>query len=68
MRQDVLDGASDLVGGFIDIAEAVGFIDDHQIPSDGFDLFGLVPCELVGGDDDLLLLEGIVLALFYFLI
>ena len=46
-------GAGGLVVGLVDIAEAVCFVNDHEIPRHCSQVSGLRRCELIGADDDL---------------
>lgn len=57
-----LDGFADLVAGFVDVAEAVGLVDDDQVPLGlrQIRLFGAG--ELVGADDDPRMLERVQIA------
>lgn len=42
----------DHVGRLIYISETVSFVDDDEVPRSGHDIFGLVPGEMVGADDE----------------
>ncbi len=41
----------DDVGGFVNISEAVGFVDNDEIPRCGSNVIGLVSREMVGAND-----------------
>ena len=47
-----LERVGDDVGRLVDVAQAVRFVDDHEVPRGVRDIGGLVPRELVGADDD----------------
>src|SRR5690606_2170773 len=51
MRQCLLEGLGNDVAGFVDVAQAMRFIEDNQVPVDAHDIFSLGLCELVGTDD-----------------
>ena len=70
MRQRLLQRLGDDVAGLVDVSQAVGFVQHHQIPVDGLDVIGLGLGELVRADDGacralewitaVLLAEGVV--------
>lgn len=45
--QSIAQGTGDNIAGLINVTQAVGLIDHHQIPIDGFQLVGLDSCKLV---------------------
>jgi hypothetical protein len=49
----VLDVGGDLAGLFVDVTEAVGFVNDNEVPGFGSEFEGSVGGELVRADDDL---------------
>ena len=51
VHQRLLQCLGDDVAGLVDIAQAVGFVQNHQIPFDGLDVIGLGLGELVRADD-----------------
>ena len=54
------DVGGDFAGLFVDVAEAVGFVDDDEVPGVGAEFEGSVGGELVGADDDFAgLVEGV---------
>ena len=53
MGDGVGDGLGDFAGGFPDVAEAVGFIDDDEVPGDLFDVGGAGGGEVIGADGDM---------------
>ena len=59
MVQGIAQGAGDDVGLLVDVAQAVGLVDDDEVPADAGDVVRLVPCELVGAEQDLVGVEGI---------
>ena len=64
--QGSLEHVGDDIRGLVNVAQAVGFIDHHQIPRSPVDIGGLVAGELVRADDhDLIFrLEGAEVAHF----
>ncbi len=58
----LLDGVGDFVGGLIDVAEAVGFVDDDEVPAGLADVGLHFSGELIGANDDRVLMEGIEVA------
>ncbi len=61
--QGLLERIGDDVRRLVDVAEAVRFVNHHQIPRHGLDVAGLALGELVGANNDLGCLEGADLAL-----
>ena len=53
----------DDVGRLIYVSQAVGFVNDYQVPWDGTDVTRPAPGEMVGADDDLRDLKGAEMAL-----
>src|SRR5690606_17790321 len=51
MRQCLLEGLGNDVAGFVDVAQAMRFIEDNQVPVDALDIFSLGLRELVGTND-----------------
>jgi len=62
--QRLFQGVGDDAGGFVDVPQAVGLVDDHQVPRDRDDIVRFVAGEVVGADDEagLVGLEGIGVA------
>ena len=54
VAEGVAQGAGDLVVFLVDVAQPVGFVDDHQIPRHSRDFGGATPGELVRADHHLL--------------
>ena len=54
-----LDCVSDLVGGFVHVAEPMRFIDDHKIPRRLADVLALGRRELEGTENDSRLLKRV---------
>ena len=50
-RQRLLEGLGDDVAGFVDVAQAMRFVEDDQVPVDALDIVSLGLRELVGTDD-----------------
>jgi hypothetical protein len=48
----IADGGGDLAGFFVDVAEAVGFVDDDEVPGNVAELEGFGGGELVGANED----------------
>ena len=46
------DGGCDSAGRFVNVAEAVRFVDDDEVPGDALQYFGLGGGEVIGTDDD----------------
>lgn len=51
VRQRLFQRFGNDIAGFIDVAQAVGFVQHDQIPGDGLDVFGLGFGKLVRADD-----------------
>lgn len=58
VRERPFQRVGDDVGGFVDVAQPVRFVDDHQVPRYGFYVGRFAPRELVGADDYSVDLEG----------
>ena len=52
LGERLLEGVRDDIRRLVDIAKAVGLIDDDEIPGGGVDVRRFAPRELVGTDDD----------------
>ena len=62
MRHRFFEGAGDDVAVFVNVAQAVRFVQHRQIPVDALDVVGFAFRKLVGADDDVFLVEGVGLA------
>lgn len=51
VRHCVLERLGDDVAGLVDVAQAMGLVQDDQVPLDFLDIFGLGLGELIGADD-----------------
>lgn len=51
VRQCLFQRLGDDVAGLVDIAQAVSFVQNHQLPFDGLDVIGLGLGELLRADD-----------------
>ena len=58
----VFEGAGDDVAAFVNVAQAVRFVQHRQIPVDALDVVRFAFRKLVGADDDVFLVEGVGLA------
>jgi hypothetical protein len=69
-QQFVLTGKRDFqcigdnVGRLVDIAQPMGFVDDHQIPGNCFDIIRLALGKMIGTDGDFMGLQRVAHALF----
>jgi hypothetical protein len=55
----LLDGERDFAAGLVDVAEAVGFVDNHQIPLRLLNVRLLAASELVRAENDRVLFERV---------
>jgi len=50
-RQRLLEGLGDDVAGLVDVAQAMRFVEDDQVPVDALDIVSFGLRELIGTDD-----------------
>lgn len=62
VRHGFFEGAGDDVAVFVDVAQAVRFVQHRQVPMDALDVVRFAFRKLVGADDDVFLVEGVGLA------
>ena len=58
----LFEGAGGDVAAFVNVAQAVRFVQHRQIPVDALDVVRFAFRKLVGADDDVFLVEGVGLA------
>lgn len=62
VREGLFDGVGGFVGGLIDVAQPVSFVDDGEVPLGVADVRRFGFGELVGADDDFVSVKGVEVA------